>query len=81
MISQLFIALCGLSAIWFSQQKSWRQRRWASILGLMAQPFWLIATYQAGQWGIFTLSFAYAAVWAKGFHAYWLAADRNQGAA
>ena len=72
MIEQIAIALCGVSAVFFSQCDGANWRRWASVMGLIGQPFWLIATYKAGQWGIFGLCFIYTFAWAKGFHLYWI---------
>lgn len=67
------IALCGVSAVFLSQCEAVKLRRWASVIGLIGQPFWLIATWKAEQWGIFALCFVYAFAWAKGFHLYWIA--------
>jgi hypothetical protein len=72
-LTQVFIALFGVSAIFFSQCATDRWRRWASVCGLLGQPAWLISSFLAGQWGIFILSFLYAAAWCKGFHTYWIA--------
>jgi hypothetical protein len=69
--SQVMIAVCGICSIWLSNAPDADQRRWAPILGIIAQPFWMWTTWQAGQWGIFALSFVYAAGWARGIHTYW----------
>lgn len=71
MIEQAVIALCGMSSIWLSQSPAARARRWAPIIGLAAQPFWMVATWQAAQWGIFALSIVYAIGWARGIRTYW----------
>lgn len=71
-MEQLFIALFGVTAIWLSQDKRESYRKYACILGLLGQPFWFYATYQAEQWGIFALCFIYALSWAKGLNHYWL---------
>lgn len=34
------IALTGVSAIWLSQSKRDDYRKYASVLGLIGQPFW-----------------------------------------
>ena len=72
MIEQIMIALCGVSAVFLSQCERHNLRKWASVIGLIGQPFWLIATWKAQQWGIFGLCFVYTAAWAKGFYTYWL---------
>lgn len=72
MIEQAIIAVCGVASIWLSQSPRFGARRWAPIIGLAAQPFWLYASYQAAQWGIFALSFVYAAGWVRGINTYWV---------
>jgi len=71
MTEQIAIALLGVSAIWLSQDTSLGRRRWASILGLLGQPFWFYSSYQAEQWGIFLLCFFYTLAWAKGVRTHW----------
>lgn len=71
MIEQIVIGLCGIASVYLSQDPAWDRRKWACIFGMFAQPFWLYATYQAGQWGIFLLSFVYAIGWARGIKTYW----------
>ena len=70
-MEQIAIALLGVSAIWLSQDASLKRRRWASILGLLGQPFWFYSAYQAEQWGIFLLCFFYTLAWAKGVRTHW----------
>lgn len=73
MIEQTAIAVCGVLSIFMSQAASIGQRRWAPIIGLVAQPFWLYASIKANQYGIAALSLVYAAGWARGIHTYWIA--------
>ena len=70
-MEQIGIALCGVSAVWLSQDKNEKRRRWAPILGLIGQPFWFYSSYVAEQWGIFALSIMYTYGWAKGIKTYW----------
>lgn len=72
MIEQIVIALCGAASIWLANDPHVARRRWACIIGLVAQPFWMYATFIAGQWGIFALSFVYAAGWLRGVWHYWI---------
>lgn len=72
MIEQIVIAVCGVLSIWMSQSTSLAQRRWAPIIGLIAQPAWLYASIKAEQWGIAALSLVYAAGWARGIRTYWI---------
>jgi hypothetical protein len=71
MIDQIAIGLCGVTAIFLSQDRRESVRRYACLFGLASQPFWFYATYQAGQWGIFALSFLYALSWLRGFRQHW----------
>jgi hypothetical protein len=74
MIEQIGIAIFGVSAIWFvGRREPWR--RWGYICGLCSQPFWLVATWRAEQWGIFCLSLFYAYSWAQGVWNYWIRTD------
>lgn len=72
MISQLFIGLFGVSAIWLSQQKNDELKRYACICGLFAQPFWFYSMWVSEQYGVFALCFFYAYSWATGFYNYWI---------
>lgn len=71
MIAQSIIVACGVASVWLSQSPTTRARRLAPIIGLIAQPFWLWETWHAQQWGIFALSFVYAAGWMRGIRTYW----------
>lgn len=64
MITQLFIALFGLTALYLSLNGGDRARRWAPFIGLAGQPFWLSATFGAGQPGMAILCLAYTMVYA-----------------
>lgn len=72
MIEQTIIAMCGIASIWLANDPTESRRRWAPIIGLVAQPFWMYATFSAEQWGIFALSFVYAAGWARGVRHHWM---------
>lgn len=70
-VVQGVIVVCGVVSIWLTNAPTDRQRRWAPIFGVIAQPFWMYATWAASQWGIFALSFVYAAGWIRGLRTYW----------
>ena len=71
-MDQIAIALTGALAIWLSQQHREEWKKYASILGLIGQPFWFYATYQAEQWGIFVLCIFYTYSWFVGFKNNWI---------
>lgn len=71
MIDQIAIGVCGVSAVFCSQSEALRVRRLACLFGLVGQPFWLYATWQAQQGGIFALAFVYTCGWWRGFRLHW----------
>jgi len=73
-MEQIAIALTGVVAIWLSQDKRERWRKWACIFGLVGQPFWFYSAYTAEQWGIFILCGFYTSAWLKGFRTNWMSA-------
>ena len=77
MIEQAFIVVTELIAIWLIQDKNKEHRKWACVFGLLGQPFWFYASYQADQWGAFVLCFFFTAAWCKGLKDNWL--TKNQG--
>lgn len=72
MIDQVAIGVCGVTSVFLSQAKLRHVQRWACIFGLCAQPFWFYATWTAGQWGIFGLSFIYTFGWMRGVYNFWI---------
>lgn len=52
-LSQTMILLCSCTSIWLL---AGRHKRLGFMVGLMGQPFWLITSYSAGQWGVFITS-------------------------
>ena len=71
MIEQTFIALTELIAIWLIQEKKQEYRKWACVFGLLGQPFWFYASYQADQWGAFILCFFFTVAWLKSLKENW----------
>mgnify|MGYP000052997888 CR=1 FL=1 len=71
MDEQVGIVLFGATAIWLSQSPNETTRRWGPVFGMASQPFWLYATWTAGQWGIFAMAIVYTIAWARGVRTYW----------
>ena len=70
---QLAIGIMSGLAVWLiSEDRNTRRQRWGWLIGLSAQPFWLYATWQSEQWGMFVLSIWYVYAWAKGVRRWWL---------
>jgi len=72
MISQIFIGLFGVGAVWLSQHNDQDLRKYACILGLLSQPFWFYSMYQSQQWGVFVMCFLYTYSWMVGFYNHWV---------
>lgn len=70
-IIQAAIAVLGASSIWLLGRRDARLRRWGYVLGLASQPFWVFATWQAHQHGMFLLSLFYCWAWTAGIYNHW----------
>lgn len=70
MITQVAVAILGGAAILLVSRDG-PLRAWGFLLGLASQPFWLLATWQARQWGMFLLSLWYCLGWGLGVWRYW----------
>lgn len=75
-ISQLCIALFGLSSIWLAMGNWQPGRRWAPLIGLCGQPFWFHFAWYADGWGIMALVTAYTAVYIRGAWIQWIGTQR-----
>jgi len=70
-MTQLFIALFGLSSIWMAMGHNTTARKWAPIVGLCGQPFWFSFALDAGAWGLLVLVAAYTLVYLRGALIQW----------
>jgi hypothetical protein len=75
---QLIIALSGVLALALTQSMLFERRRWASIVGLAGQPFWLTITFSWATWGMFLCSVLYTLVWCWSFYKHWLCPRERQ---
>ncbi len=74
MITQSAILILSAAAMWLLSGKG-RRAHWGWAIGLASQPFWLWATFEAGQWGMFALSVYYSWIWYRGMRNHWAAED------
>lgn len=74
MLTQCALAAFGLTALWMAMGHSARLRRWAPVVGLAGQPFWLLFAWQSSAWGLMVLAVAYSCVYARGAWVQWRAA-------
>jgi hypothetical protein len=63
-ISQFFIFIFGITSIILVARKN----KWGFVFGALAQPFWFLTAFLNEQWGVFFVSFAYAASWIYGIY-------------
>ena len=79
MTSEIFIAIFGVTAVYFSQQANEGLKKWASVFGLLSQPFWFYSMWTTEQYVILALCFVYAYAWGLGFYNYWVRPTRVFG--
>ena len=70
-VIQLALAVFGLSAMFMAMGNNPRARRWAPIVGLCGQPFWIAFAIGTQAWGLLVLSLAYSAVNVRGAWVQW----------
>ena len=70
-MTQLFIAAFGLTSIWFAMGHHPGRRKWAPLIGLAGQPFWLAFAWQSQAWGLGLLVAAYTLVYLRGAWVQW----------
>lgn len=71
-VIQIVIVLSGVLAVALTQSMLPERRRWAPLVGLIGQPFWLYITCSWTTWGMFVCSLLYTLVWAYGACKHWL---------
>lgn len=70
-ISQIWIAVFGATAVWLvGRLEHWK--RWGYVLGLCSQPAWFYTTIKHEQWGILCLSIWYTYSWGQGVYNYFI---------
>lgn len=77
---QLALAFFGLTAMFMAMGHNPRARRWAPIVGLCGQPFWITFALQSSAWGLLALSLAYSAVYVRGVWLQWVPSREGQPA-
>jgi hypothetical protein len=68
---QVAIGILSGSAILLSQSMKDSVRRYAPILGLASQPFWIYTSFINKQPVLFLLTFYYIYAWSVGIKNYW----------
>jgi hypothetical protein len=75
MLAQISIGITGCLAILLLQQESAKVKRWAPVVGLVGQPFWLLTAYETQAWGMLFVSCMYTWVWLVGAYLAWRPAN------
>lgn len=70
-MTQLFIAMFGLTAIYCAMGNNQALRKWAPVIGLAGQPAWGFFAWQSGAWGLGLLVAAYTLVYINGIRVQW----------
>ena len=70
-MTQLFLAIFGLSALSMAYSTRPCIRKWSPICGLAAQPFWLAFALDTDAWGLLALVGAYTVVYLRGALVQW----------
>lgn len=60
-----------MAAVWLSQTRSLAWRRWSPVVGILAQPFWYVVAFQAGQWALVAITTFYFGCYVYGFWNLW----------
>lgn len=76
LISQVWIGVFGLSAIWMVNRPEDILRKWAPIVGFAAGPGWYFTVWYHEQWGIMLLNFFYSYSWLMGIYYQWIKPKR-----
>lgn len=64
-LDQVAIAILSAAAILLLTEAG-PIARWGFVVGLVSQPLWIRATYQARQSGMFIISLLYVPIWIRG---------------
>lgn len=80
-MDQIMIAITGMASIWLTQQHRESWKRYACLIGMAGQPFFLYATFIAEQWGMLLLSSFYTYSWGLGIYNNWIKPQRHNGTA
>jgi len=71
-ITQIMIAVTGCLAIYLTQQNKAEPKRYACVVGLLGQPFWIYETFINDQLGMFALTIFYTFAWLLGIKNNWI---------
>jgi hypothetical protein len=72
-MTQALLVIFGLASLWMAMSHNTTARRWAPVVGLVSQFFWLRFAWSLGNeaWGLLITSIAYTLVFAHGAWMQW----------
>lgn len=70
-IIQVMIAVTGCLSLCLVTRENQKLNKWAPVVGLIGQPFWLYTSFIEGEWGIFILSVVYTLIWFDSLRKNW----------
>ena len=66
-LEQAFIlVLSGVAIALVDLGQTQEHRFWGNVVGLTAQPLWLLSTWRHRQWGMLALTVFYIGIWTAG---------------
>ncbi|MCG3884151.1 hypothetical protein I3271_05575 [Photobacterium leiognathi] len=68
---QVAIAITSAIAIYLTNSKHDKFRKYAPIFGLLGEPFWIYTSYTNHQWGVMALALFYSYSWFIGLRNSW----------
>lgn len=71
-MTQLGLAFFGLAALWMATSGNALAQRWACVVGICGQPFWLAFAAQKDSWALGLIAAAYTFVYAHRIGAHFL---------
>ena len=73
-VAQVFAVVLGCWSMWLVNQKSKNNHnnKWACIIGLLSEPFWLYTLIFHGQWIAIIVKLFYTYSWGMGVINFWI---------
>lgn len=69
---QIGITMFSGTAAWLTNDGRPMVRKWAPVVGLLSQPFWIASAWQSQAFGIGLISIWYTYCWIRGIKNNWL---------
>ena len=73
-IAQIFAVILGCWSMWLVNQKhkDHPNKKWACILGLISEPFWMYTLLYHGQYIAIIVKLFYTYSWCVGIYNFWI---------